>query len=281
MTIQTEFRQQTKSKEIEQKVFEVGPQNAKAWLERNTGNRNVRQAHVRHLAEQMRLGRWKLSPEPIVFSRKGRLLDGQHRLLAVVMSGKTISVSVALVEDESVFEVLDQGANRSNSDILNVPSAVLTPVQWLHRAAYRSSKITPQDLMPVMNTEMFKLSTDVHEIIKPKNKRFKAAYFRAAYIASICMGHISKERATQVYSDLASMNLTEWNRMMQHMMHLIDNTSQAESKNSSSLYHLNFMRAMYMFENIDTKKTTIRVGDKFTDETAAEIKAHFRKVFKK
>lgn len=279
MTIQAEFRQQNKSKEIEQKVFEIGPLNAEVWLKRNTGNRNVRQAHVRHLAEQMRLGRWKLSPEPIVFCRSGRLLDGQHRLLAVIMSGETIRASVALVEDESVFEVLDQGANRSNSDILNVPSAILMPVQWLYRSVTSHRKVVPQDIMAVMDTEMFELSTHIHEVIKPKNKRFKPAYFRAAYIASVCLGHISQERATQVYSDLASMNLGEWNRMMQHLMHMIDNTSQAESKNSSNLYYVNFMRAMYLFQNVDTKKTTIRVTDNFIEETVAELKAHFREVF--
>ena len=55
MTIQTEFRQQTKTKEIEQKVLEIGSARATAWLERNTMNRPLRPSHVRHLARQMAL----------------------------------------------------------------------------------------------------------------------------------------------------------------------------------------------------------------------------------
>ena len=70
-----------KSEEIESKVMRITPQLAQNWLHTyNQGNRPIRANVVTHYAEQMRLGRWKLSPQPIIFARKNtRLLDGQHR----------------------------------------------------------------------------------------------------------------------------------------------------------------------------------------------------------
>ena len=128
MSITSEVKSAKRSKEIEQKVFKVTPAHAEKWLEMNTGNRRIRPSHVRHLARQMEQGRWMLSPEPIVFSPR-RLLDGQHRLSAILMSGCTIEASVALVQNEDVFRVLDQGVNRNNSDLTGIPSPVLQPLQ--------------------------------------------------------------------------------------------------------------------------------------------------------
>jgi hypothetical protein len=68
MGITSEVKKAPRSKEIEQRVITVTPAHAEKWLEMNTGNRRIRPSHVRHLAKQMEMGRWMLSPEPIVFS---------------------------------------------------------------------------------------------------------------------------------------------------------------------------------------------------------------------
>jgi hypothetical protein len=99
----------------------VTPLLAQKYLEVNTSNRRVREQTVYRYAKDMANGRWKEDTgEPIKVSRSGIILDGQHRLLAVVKSKSTIPFHFAKNIKDSVFDVLDTGAGRSASDIFEI-----------------------------------------------------------------------------------------------------------------------------------------------------------------
>ncbi|MCD8302561.1 MAG: hypothetical protein LUC44_06035, partial [Prevotellaceae bacterium] len=57
---------------------------------------------------------------PITFSEEGRLLNGQHRLKAVVKSGKTVRMAVMRGVSVKDFSVIDTGMMRTSSDILSI-----------------------------------------------------------------------------------------------------------------------------------------------------------------
>lgn len=101
-------------------VVTVTPVIAEEWLGKNTGNRNVRDAKVRMLAADMRDGNWLLTGEAIKFDWRGRLIDGQHRLLAIIEAGVSVRILVArgLVPEAQL--VLDTGAKRSAADALRM-----------------------------------------------------------------------------------------------------------------------------------------------------------------
>ena len=66
----------------------IGPEKAIEYLTHNTKNyRRIKQAVVKRYAKSMQMGRWEKNGEPIIFDEDGNLLDGQHRLSAVVKSG--------------------------------------------------------------------------------------------------------------------------------------------------------------------------------------------------
>lgn len=96
----------------------IGPKEASKYLERNQNNRPVRKSTVRRYAETMRRGQWKLTPEPIAFDTNGELINGQHRLAAVVESEATIQCVVARGVDPEAFAVIDSGVSRSMGDRL-------------------------------------------------------------------------------------------------------------------------------------------------------------------
>jgi len=272
MGITSEVSKTPRSKEIDTRVMTVTPAHAEKWLEMNTGNRRMRPSHVQHLSNEMKKGRWMLSPEPIVFSRQGRLLDGQHRLSAVLMSGCTIEASVALVQNEDVFRVLDQGINRSNSDILGIPTPIITPLQYLIKGSIPAlRKVTSEDVRHLMKSRMFDLSTHLHEVIKPKDKRFKNAPFRAAYIMAVDLGLCDQPTADKIYTDLSHMNMTEWTRMMQSIFHQIETIKI--SAMGGSIRHPVLMRALYLFSEAHTKKTTIRLTDQYEQQMVKAVKA--------
>ena len=65
----------------------VTPAIAEDWLTKNWRNRMLRPAHISRLARDMKAGRWVLNGEAIRFDTSGKLIDGQHRLLACMEAG--------------------------------------------------------------------------------------------------------------------------------------------------------------------------------------------------
>ncbi len=99
-------------------VVAVTPALAQEWLAKNDVNRTIRSHNVSKYARNMGAGQWAMTGEPIKFSRFGKLLDGQHRLLAVIKSGATVKMLVVRGLDEESQVEMDSGAKRSASDAL-------------------------------------------------------------------------------------------------------------------------------------------------------------------
>lgn len=94
------------------RVF-VTPDMAQSLLERNTHNRPVSQPVVNQYAYDMLAGLWRESPVPIIFEKDGGpLLDGQHRLLAVVEAGVGVWFWIVWDAPREVQADVDQGSIR-------------------------------------------------------------------------------------------------------------------------------------------------------------------------
>jgi hypothetical protein len=75
-------------------------------------NRNIRKRHVTFLARQIKDGLWKTNGATIVFNGD-QLIDGQHRLMAVIQSGHAIVAPVVRGVDTGAFETIDTGILRT------------------------------------------------------------------------------------------------------------------------------------------------------------------------
>lgn len=91
----------------------ITPDKAEEYLAANRGNRNIVQAHVAAMARDIAHGRWMFNAQPICFSRSGRLLNGQHRLSAVLEAGQPIEVMVMRGLPEEAFETYDKQAKKA------------------------------------------------------------------------------------------------------------------------------------------------------------------------
>jgi len=94
-------------------VETIGPARAEEYLAANRGNRNIVQSHVAALARDIRNGQWMFNAQPICFSRSGRLLNGQHRLSAVLEADQPIEVLVMRGLPERAFETYDKQAKKA------------------------------------------------------------------------------------------------------------------------------------------------------------------------
>lgn len=95
----------------------ITPELAKKYLDTMGANRALKMNRVKTLANDMKRGAWENNGASIVFNRSGRLVDGQHRLNAIIQAGTPQELVVVrdVTDDVTVF---DFGAKRSVPDIL-------------------------------------------------------------------------------------------------------------------------------------------------------------------
>src|SRR5262245_41386859 len=72
----------------------VTPELAHAWLTSNVKNRKLRDEVVKSYARDMVNGNWVITHQGVAFNDKHELIDGQHRLNAIVESGVPVMMLV-------------------------------------------------------------------------------------------------------------------------------------------------------------------------------------------
>lgn len=101
----------------------ITPERAQELLQNPLeGQRHVRKRHAERLSEEILHGRFRLSCDAIVIV-SGKLANGQHRLSAVVIAGRSVQFLVLRTNDADLFKVIDSGVKRTVGDVLGVPSA--------------------------------------------------------------------------------------------------------------------------------------------------------------
>ena len=76
--------------EIKASVCMIGPSEAKELLKRNTNNRKASEAVIQKYKTEMDMGEWYATSSGIGFDDNGVLTDGQQRLMAIVLHGKSV-----------------------------------------------------------------------------------------------------------------------------------------------------------------------------------------------
>ncbi len=136
--------------------IQVTPSVAKKYLESNTNNRNVKPRTLNRYAADIANGRWKEDTGELVkISKTGVVLDGQHRLLAIIKADKPAWLHVATGLDDDIFDVLDTGSKRTYADVFHIrkiPHAGFLPsiIQFhttLKQSSWQARKFSSQERM--------------------------------------------------------------------------------------------------------------------------------------
>lgn len=97
----------------------VSPTLAAKWMKTNRDNRPIRDSLVKSMTMDMENGDWDDNGETIKFDLNNDLIDGQHRLLAVIESKKTVEMLVVWGLQRKVQDTVDAGAKRTFADNLH------------------------------------------------------------------------------------------------------------------------------------------------------------------
>jgi hypothetical protein len=106
---------------------------AQSWLAVKGVKRRLKPGKVRQYAALMRDGDWlPYHPDPIVLEPSGNVIQGQHRLRALIAAGLPqwmLVVSYVGVEmPEKLAQTLDRGAMRNSTDLLTIGAKLETPL---------------------------------------------------------------------------------------------------------------------------------------------------------
>lgn len=245
----------------------ITPEMAAMMLETNTNNRPTRLKHVWNLASDMRSGAWQLTHQGIAFDSTGRLIDGQHRLRAVIEAGVSVQMSVTRGCSPQSFAILDQGANRSTSDILGWPKKLtetmvlaLTITYGTHSTVSRVKRMLDSELMDACKT-LLELCPSV-----------RAGKSSAPVKLAACTQMVVQrdyEFVIAQYRALLSENYPEMTPCSQSF------NKQCRDKRYPR--EELFVRAMITFDKNEANRTFIRI----TDEIISEKNEIVRRVVKK
>jgi len=102
-------------------IKNITPTLAKELLSVNRKNRKIEDKRVFRYADDIQKGNWKSETgEAIKIAKDGSILDGQHRLHAIIKANKSIDLLFIEDLDSSIMPVLDTGKPRSASDVLTI-----------------------------------------------------------------------------------------------------------------------------------------------------------------
>lgn len=181
-------------------VEDVTPEMAAKWLQKNEGNRKLREPRAASLAKAICDGKYRLTHQPIAFSAKGRLLDGQHRLRAICLSNRTIPIAVARNVPESAFDVIDAGLTRKMYERLRTDPKATTVATRLYRMMV--GKGSPQEyeiqtMMDIVGDALLKVQ-QVAGPNKKKGGRIGRATQEAAIVLRMALAMHDKDEDGQL-----------------------------------------------------------------------------------
>ena len=149
---------------IDQMTQLVTPAIAAEWIGSMRPNRALKLTTVLAYARQMKAGLWGETGEPIKFDNEGCLLDGQHRLQALISADVDLELCVVSGLDIISQNYMDSGIKRTIGDALSLDGlsygmqlAATVNVLW----GYRRTDI----LMPPQGHER-PSATEVKQFLK-------------------------------------------------------------------------------------------------------------------
>lgn len=108
--------------EVFAEPVELTPELASLLLVLNTHNRTVKENVLNKYVVDISEGRFPLNGETIIVCKDDVLGDGQHRCLAVTMTGKSVNVIVVFGIDPEARTTMDQGTAKTAGDFLHMES---------------------------------------------------------------------------------------------------------------------------------------------------------------
>lgn len=206
-------------------VKRITPDVAKALMEGNKKNRRFSKPYAKRLAAEMRAGIWHETHQGIAIDKDGYIVDGQHRLAAIIESGVPQTMVVTTDLEPDSYKYIDIGKRRNAADRLREDPKVADVASFIVRmtdgtaAASRISRLEAVRDM-VRDTAMY-----VKEVFPHKQQPFGSAGARAAFVIAIDALDADQEYAQEQFDALSHY---DFDRMSERSKNLVKRIAKGQ-----------------------------------------------------
>jgi hypothetical protein len=211
--------------EMKSKVVMVDPALAASWLAKNVQhNRPMRKTTVAGYAQQMQAGHWHLTHQGVAFDVNGALIDGQHRLAAIVQANVMLPMMVTVNAPSVSFESLDCGIKRTVADRLVMNAKLVSVLSAAIRISDdRHRKVNEYEVRALSNTPFAQFASAICDASSTTARVFSSSAVVIAAAAACVEGQdldwvIEQRRILIVprYEDNETRALAYFRRRFQH-----------------------------------------------------------------
>ena len=187
----------------------ITPDQAKQWLGLNLDNRNKRGWWIGAISSMIKRGEWISTHQGIAFSKSGKLLDGQHRLEAIVHSGIAIQMLVVTGVPDDAYKVLDNGIKRTLSDLTGINQRTAEVSRILARFVFGGNTLTSADqAIEIYNTGVGEVHDNLIEYCGKQMAVLSSSPVRTAATCMILDGY-NQDYIKNIYSNLVHQRFNE------------------------------------------------------------------------
>ena len=182
-------------------LVDVTPNMAREWLECNIKtNRTLKTKVVEKYANDMKAGKFGINPDAITFNAEGELVNGQHRLSAVIKAKTNVMMFVAFGFPITAQELLnvDRGAQRTIADNLELSGMTdevytrnVSTASMFLRSKMKTHNPSAEQIFEHIKKH-YKAYADVNSITK-MGKRGGSGGMKVAVAAAILAAYLSGE----------------------------------------------------------------------------------------
>ncbi len=257
---------------IETVALEVTPEIARLLLVRNTRNRKISEKVVSKYVEEIRAGDWRLTPSGIGFDSDGVLVDGQHRLSAIVKSGISAPLLVTLGLPTASQEKVDRQRRRTLFDALYLSGhaysrqevEVATCLTRMRQGS--NSGVVPSDSL--VKKILLRYLRSIREVLVGADKK-KRGLSQASFLAAAVLYHeIEPENCIEFLSGVRTGEmLTGDHPAMRLRRFLLGETSMTSMPRGGANQSFIFRRALYAMQahREGRKISSLREAEGFSD----------------
>lgn len=253
-------------------LMTISPKQAQAWLDGKGNNRRLNPRHITYLANEIKAGRWRLTHQGIAFSDDGCLIDGQHRLAAIVESQIATKMMVTFEMPIGNFAIIDRGMPRNMETIIGIPRIFTQSYMFMLQLAIRNSMRQSPDDVYQLHKHFGHIALSLQNATNSSIRYFSAAPVRSAAIVTMAGAEDqSNKYVLNTYHDLVLQNLRP---LPPIALALIKAYNRAPKNNSNSGFTMRtetYMKARYIFDLSNAGFDKIEIRDNIRDRYFHEI----------
>jgi len=199
----------TKSRFLKTDHISINPLEARHILKfYNKKNRKPSPVVVTKYAKDMENDNWMFNGQPLTFSQEGDLMDGQHRLLALIKSNKTLNFCVHYGLKSESFVTIDNGKIRTNADVVGLEgykdSAVLSSlvrsiIAYESSGKYDAKTCNLEGINQITKSEILNYLSESPEIVDYVG-RYRKSMVVSSHVAAFCywlLSSVNQEKAEE------------------------------------------------------------------------------------